>query len=234
MTNIIDITDRLRDRNGNQGDLKERATLVKSIIEGILVGTEWSTIYPGVTQLSMMEQWSDAVWASFALNVEHRPVEAGNDYAPAFPDAEFDIVHTFDTAFRRQYVPEFGCQAHTEFMCIVGRVKQGRIKSRGMSEDDRSELLHSFVDYAKSFSEIVSTKLTFQLGFLVNLFEKNDTVHLHSFTTTPAGKFEVELSVPAKSPDIPLRLHLTCSFDFLPLVLDHLATQLVLQQPDEP
>jgi len=222
MSNVIDINDRLA-RRQRDNDFKEVGQLVRRILETAMVDSDWPHLFAGVTQLPIMVDWPDREWATFRL--DSHQLEKG-------PDNElFGAVYSFNTDYRRQYVPEFGNQTIVEILSMRLVMRDGIIKSPGVDDYTKQALMDKLLDYANSFSQFTNTKFAFQLGFLSNLF-KNNTIIAPNVRDVD-GKWELTVCVPANNPEAGAHMVVTLTFDFLPLVLDHMATQFVLQLPED-
>lgn len=222
MSNVIDINSRLARRQRN-ADIAEMAASVRKIIENTMVNTSWPRLFAGVTKMPIMVDWPDLEWATFGLDV------VTVEKSPDNPLFGMDIK--ISTRYRHQYVPEFGNQSIVDFLTVRCVMREGVIKGIDTHFDTKQALLQRLLSYVNSFSQFPNTKFAFQMGFLSNLLSEN-TIHCPNVSDVD-GKWVLKVLVPSSKPEDGMYMEVTMTFDFLPVVLDHMATEYVMQLPED-
>lgn len=222
MSNVIDINDRLTRRQRDK-DISGIAQLAREIIEKHMADSEWPRLFAGATTTAAIVNWIDREWATFRLATHTLEKSSDNPL--------FGSVFSFNTAYREQYVPEFGNQSIVKFLSVQCIVREGVIKGIGCDDSAKEKLMQALLAYANSFSQFPNTKFAFQLGFLGNVLYKN-TIFCPNIKDVD-GKWVLEVLIPADNPEAGLYLEVSMTFDFLPVLLDYMASEYVLQLPED-
>lgn len=197
---------------------------VKQALDSLLKHSQWESIFAGISELPKIRDWSSEAWST--LDVACNAI--ADDLGERGDESLFRMLVEFSSRFREICAPSFGIQSNCTFLSIEVNIKNTTIKSPGVDDVRKQELKEMLLECLKNFPKVDSIYQDLQVAVLSNLVD-NNTIHFLHSKITADSKLVLIFSVPAKSPSIVARAVVTMTFDFLPLMLDHLAGQFLTE-----